>query len=83
MTDWGVELEAETRAWEKENQTLNPAAPTKRTAAGNTGLPERGSKRVKITDVEDGMRDQEMKKAFDRNEVEKVSSFLCALDRAL
>lgn len=71
--DWGVELEAQTKSWEKENQSATSAAPAKRTAAGSAELPDRGSKKIKTTDDDDGMNDEAMKKAFDKNQVEKLT----------
>ena len=73
VVDWGVELEAQTKAWEKENGSSATTAPTKRSAAGNSELPERSNKRVKALDGEDRMSDEAMKQAFDKNEVGKVS----------
>lgn len=50
------------------------AAPAKRTAAGSAELPERGSKKVKQENANDGMSDESMKRAFDKNEITKASS---------
>ena len=73
VIDWGVELETQTKSWEKENQTIPANAPAKRTATGTAELPDRGSKRIKTADVDDGMNDELVKKAFDKNQVDKVS----------
>ncbi len=74
VVDWGIELEAETKAWELENHSAAPAAPAKRVAAGNAELPERGHKKIKtVDDDDDGMSDEAMKKTFDKNQVEKLT----------
>ena len=75
VIDWGVELDAQTKAWEKENQFSTTAAPAKRAATGIAELPDRGSKKIKTADADDGMSDEAMKKAFDKNEIGKVSRF--------
>lgn len=72
VVDWGIELEAQTKAWELENHSAAPAAPAKRVAAGNAELPERGHKKIKTVDDDDGMSDEVMKKTFDKNQVEKL-----------
>lgn len=74
VVDWGIELEAQTKAWELENHSATSAAPTKRVAAGGAELPERGHKKLKIVDDDnDGMSDEAMKKIFDKNQVEKLT----------
>jgi len=76
VVDWGIELEAQTKAWELENHSAAPAAPAapaKRVAAGNAELPERGHKKIKTVDDDDGMSDEAMKKTFDKNQVEKLT----------
>ena len=75
VVDWGVELEAQAKAWEQENQSAATSVPTKRTATGSGDLPDRGSKRIKAADIDDAASDEAMKKAFDKNEVDKVSRF--------
>jgi len=70
VVDWGIELEAQTKAWELENHS---AAPAKRVAAGTDELPERGHKKIKTADDDDGMSDEAMKKTFDKNQVEKLT----------
>ncbi len=72
VVDWGIELEAQTKAWELENHSAAPVAPAKRVAAGNAELPERGHKKIKTVDDDDGMSDEVMKKTFDKNQVEKL-----------
>jgi len=75
VVDWGVELEAQTKAWEIENQSAAPAAaPAKRVAAGSAELPARGHKKIKtVGDDNDGMSDEAMKIAFDKNQIEKLT----------
>jgi len=73
VVDWGIELEAQTKAWELENHSAAPAAPAKRVAAGNAELPERSHKKIKTVDDDDGMSDEVMKKTFDKNQVEKLT----------
>ena len=75
VIDWGVELETQTKSWEKENQTTPASALAKRTATGTAELPDRGSKRLKTANIDDGMSDELMMKAFDKNQVDKVSRF--------
>ena len=71
--DWGKELQAQITAWEQENQS-SATAGSKRAASGGTDLPDRGTKRAKTADPDDPMGDEAMRKAFDKNEVGKVSS---------
>lgn len=71
--NWGQELQAQISAWGQENQSSATAAPIKRTALGSGDLPERGAKRAKTVDADDVMSDEAMRKAFDKNEVAKVS----------
>jgi len=73
VVDWGIELEAQTKAWEMENQSAGPAASAKRVAAGSADLAERGHKKIKTVDDDNGMSDEAMKKAFDKNQVEKLT----------
>lgn len=76
-TEWGIELETQHAAWEKENRPIaSSSASTKRSAAGLTDdLSVRGAKKAKTTGGAGDavIDDASMKKLFDKNDVKKLT----------
>ena len=72
VMDWGVELHEQHLLWQKENSAPVPGAGAKRGKdVAEDGLPER--KKAKTGEAGDGIDDAGMKRAFDRNEVGKMT----------
>ena len=73
VIDWGHELHKQHESWRQENET-SPAVPAKRSAptSGKDELTVRGSKKSKSVDPDGGMNDEEMRKAFEDQKLQKV-----------
>ena len=69
--DWGHELHKQFQEWQSGHGSAVEATPNKRPAQDEIAV--RGTKKAKTTDVEGAVDDAAMKKAFEKQTVNKVS----------